>query len=206
MLWYPHASYDRCLAAIERTRDRAVGWEGTAYRCVRIHYARQGEVLSGAGSRRYGGRWNPPGSFRTVYASDSIACAMDEALAHSRRYGIPESELTPLVIVAIEIHLRTLLDLCDPNIRRRIRVSRERMLEPGWDLRDADAYEGVAEEALTQSIGRAAFVAGYEGLLVPSAVAGGVCNLVVFPDKLTAPGSMNVIREDRLPGGELPIC
>lgn len=206
MLWYPHALYDRCLAAIERTRDRAVDWEGTAYRCVRIHYAHRGEVLSGVGSRRYGGRWNPPTSFRTVYASDSIACAMDEALAHSRRYGIPESELTPLVIVAIEIRLHAVLDLCDPNIRRRIRVSRDRMLEQGWDQRDADSFDGVAEEALTQSIGRAAFVAGYEGLLVPSAVVRDACNLVVFPDKLLAASSMTVVREDRLPSGNMSVC
>lgn len=131
---------------------------------------------------------------------------MDEALAHSRRYGIPESELTPLVIVAIEIRLHAVLDLCDPNIRRRIRVSRDRMLEQGWDQRDADSFDGVAEEALTQSIGRAAFVAGYEGLLVPSAVVRDACNLVVFPDKLLAASSMTVVREDRLPSGNMPVC
>jgi RES domain-containing protein len=49
------------------------------YRLVRRE--RAADALSGEGARRYGGRWNPPGT-AVVYASESRALAILETFVH----------------------------------------------------------------------------------------------------------------------------
>src|SRR5690606_28711284 len=49
------------------------------YRLVRA--ARADDAMSGEGARRYGGRWNPPGT-AVVYASQSRALAVLETFVH----------------------------------------------------------------------------------------------------------------------------
>jgi RES domain-containing protein len=49
------------------------------YRLVRRE--RAADALSGEGARRYGGRWNPPGT-AVVYASESRALAVLETFVH----------------------------------------------------------------------------------------------------------------------------
>lgn len=51
----------------------------TAWRLVKPRHA--AAALSGEGARLHGGRWNSPGT-RVAYASDSIALATLEVLAH----------------------------------------------------------------------------------------------------------------------------
>ncbi len=51
----------------------------TAWRLVKSRHARA--AFDGEGARLYGGRWNSPGT-RVAYASDSIALAALEVLAH----------------------------------------------------------------------------------------------------------------------------
>ncbi len=83
------------------------------------------------------------------------------------------------VFCAVELDLSRVLDLTAGEVRRRLVVSQSRMVAEDW-RRQADA----GKEALTQAIGRAAFSAGIEGLLVPSAALRGGANMVVFPPNL----------------------
>ena len=57
----------------------------TAWRLAKARHA--GNAFDGEGARLYGGRWNSPGT-RVAYASDSIALAALEVLAHLQSMGV----------------------------------------------------------------------------------------------------------------------
>jgi RES domain-containing protein len=168
-------------------------WSGVVFRSASPAYAGSRDLLSGEGVRRYGGRWNPPGSLAAVYASTTPETALAEALAQFRRYGIPDREAMPRVLTALEARLSRLLDLTDGSVRRLLRVSRRRMAGEPWR-----ALQERGREAVTQAIGRAAFEAGVEGLLTPSAAARKGVNLVVFPEALR-PGSSLAVAQKEVP-------
>jgi RES domain-containing protein len=177
-----------------RSKPFATDWAGVAYRSVVPRYASSQELLSGHGSRQYGGRWNPPESFPAVYASLDPETALAEALAHCRHYGIPVEHAMPRVFVAIRAELARVLDLNDGAIRRSLRVSRGRMCEEDWR-----ACCDAGTEAITQALGRIARQIELDGLLVPSAALADGTNLVVFPDNLSTTSSLAIIRPEDLP-------
>jgi RES domain-containing protein len=176
----PHPEYARFEAAIRRLSPYAISWSGATYRYVKEQYAGKDDVVSGLGSQRAGGRWNGPGTFPAVYGSLEPETALKEMLTQAARYGIPFAALLPRVLIAVSASLGQVLDLTDGRIRRRLRVAQERMqAERWWEFQD------TGEEALTQAIGRAAHVVGFEGLLVPCAADARAVNLLIFPRNLT---------------------
>ncbi|HJR16718.1 MAG TPA: RES family NAD+ phosphorylase [Gemmatimonadales bacterium] len=60
----------------------------TAWRLVKSRHA--GTAFDGEGARLHGGRWNSPGT-RVAYASDSIALAVLEVLAHLQVTNVLQS-------------------------------------------------------------------------------------------------------------------
>jgi RES domain-containing protein len=152
--------------------------------------ANEADLASGEGSRIWGGRWNPQGSFRTVYLSLHYATAMEEYLAGNRRSGLPDSQAMPSVTIGVRLDLVRVLDLTQGEIRRILKVSLKRMVnEP----------HGIGPiESRTQAIGRLAWSECYEGVLVPSAACPTEKNIVVFPGKLSS-GQMVPIHAGRLP-------
>lgn len=171
---------------------RGVRIELTGYRSTTPKYAREADITSGAGSQKHGGRWNPPG-IAAVYASLTPKTAMEETLAHFRYYGIPVHAAMPRTFVAIRARLTKVLDLTRGAIRQRIRISEARLLKADW-RRDQD----VAKTALTQLVGRAAFEAGYEGVLARSAADQDGQNLIVFPENLLGSSRLEVLDPDQL--------
>lgn len=190
-------------AALDRCLKLAAPWEGIVYRSVTPKYARSADLLSGLGSRRVGGRWNPPGTMNAVYASLDPETAMREALSHYRYYRIPEHDAMPRVFVAIRIKLRRVLDLRPPEVRTTLRVSLDRMTRHDW----RKAQEKQAE-SLTQALGLAAFELGLHALLVPAATGPGggpgtspvarpvaiESNVVVFPHNIRPDGVLEALR------------
>lgn len=173
---------------MRRCRPMAAPWSGVLFRSTSPEYANSRDLVSGEGSRRTGARWNPPETFAAVYGSLNVATAVAEALAYYRRFGIPEADAMPRVLVAIEAHLALALDLTSGAVRSKLSLSKKRMRKEDWLLRQA-----AGQEAVTQAAGRAAFEEGLEALIVPSApVARGV-NMVVFPANLRA-GSRLAVR------------
>ena len=116
---------------LARLAALAVPFEGVVYRSSTPQYATEADLLTGEGSRRFGGRWNPVG-IAMVYASLTPETAMAETLAHNRYYGIPIEDTMPRIFVAIEVKLHTLLDLRDGNVRRRLQVAEDRILTVDW--------------------------------------------------------------------------
>lgn len=55
-------------------------FRGTLYRVSDPTYANTRDLLTGEGSRKYGGRWNKPGSLAVVYLAQSIEGAIAETL------------------------------------------------------------------------------------------------------------------------------
>ncbi len=91
------------------------------------------------------------------------------------------------MLIGIHAKLLYLLDLNDGRIRNRLRLSQRRILDCDW--RDDNDFNHT--ESLTQTMGRAAYNKGFEGLIVPSqANQPNGTNLVIFCDKLLRPNSL----------------
>jgi RES domain-containing protein len=179
----PHEDFDRIAAVLEACLGRAKAWEGTAYRSAAPRYSGDGDIVTGMGSLRMGGRWNPPGGFRSVYASLDPETAMKEALATFRYYGWPLYGAMPRVFRALELRLVRVASLRHRKVREHLAPWLKASLAEDWRSLQASGQEGTS-----QAIGRAAFVLGFEGLLVPSHAARAGTNLIAFPDNL-GPGS-----------------
>ncbi len=55
-------------------------WSGSAHR----YTAAGRDPLSGAGARLFGGRWNPPEAFATIYLSQPVTACLAELDTHRR--------------------------------------------------------------------------------------------------------------------------
>jgi RES domain-containing protein len=153
-------------------------WSGTIFRFVTVRYASRADLLSGRGSRRFGGRWNPPSLFNCIYGSLEPRTAISEALGTTSAFGIPPSQTRPRVFVAVDLRLQVVLDLRNPQVLRRLGVLDRELLAADW-LASQDA----GEESLTQAIGRIAWEEKLEGILVPSTREPDGTNLALFPGR-----------------------
>lgn len=185
----PHADFERILAGLEACQERALAWEGLVYRSATPRYSGDGDIVTGLGSFRMGGRWNPPGGFRTVYASLDPETAMKEALSTFRYYGWALHESMPRVFRGLEIRLACVVSLRGRRARKHMSPWLTASFAEDWR-----ALQGSGRESTSQAIGRAAFRLGVEGLLVPSHVARTKTNLIAFPDNLLAGSYLRVIR------------
>ncbi len=187
----PHEESDQLLRAMRRCSAQLIRWHGDAYRVTSVARANEEDLVSGEGSRIYGGRWNPPGPFRTVYLALHYSTAMEEYLAQNRRNGLPDAQAMPSVTTAVSLELHRALDLTLPRVRAILKLSLHRMV--------AEPHGVGPVESLTQAVGRLAWSECFDGLLVPSAACSGAKNIVVFPGKLSA-GQMKPINPSELPG------
>lgn len=80
--------FHKIESALRSCLDRAAPWAGEVFRSAAPKYAGTRDMTTGLGSAHAGGRWNPPGSFPTVYASLEPETAMSESLATFRYYGL----------------------------------------------------------------------------------------------------------------------
>lgn len=180
---------------VTRWRDAASlarPFEGVTFRSCSPRYAKEPDVLRGEGSRRFGGRWNPIG-LAALYMSLTPEVAMAETLAHHRYYGLPVETAMPRVFVAIEVGLRSVVDLRSPMVLRRLGLVTRELSHVDWrrEMR-------MGRVPRTHAVGVAVHAAGCEGVVVPSAATKGH-NLVVFPDRLVAPSFVRLQTMDRGP-------
>lgn len=184
----PHPAYQRVRKAVQSLRRLTHELSKTAYRSVSPEYASDADLLSGEGARRYGGRWNPPSGFATIYASLTPETALAEALFFSRRAGLADSAVMPRVFVALRVQVNVTLSLLDYRVRRGLRIDLR-----SFHMEDWRAVNAASRESYLQTVGRASFDEGIEALVVPSAADRGEFNVVVFPEALGASSSVRII-------------
>lgn len=184
---------DQLRNRLTRLLPLAQSFSGIGYRSSTPRYASEIDLLTGQGSQRHGGRWNPIG-IAVVYLSLSPETAMAETLAHHRYYGISIEAAMPRMFVAVNVKLQRILDLRDGHIRQRLQVSESTILSVDWRK---DVQASLAP--ITQQLGRAAFEVGLEGLVVPSAAGVDGHNLLVFPAHLSLGSTMQVLNASELP-------
>jgi len=86
---------------------------GQYFRSVEYRFMDPAEVLSGAGAKKYGGRFAPVGT-RAVYLSESDAGASGEVLARKLRLGGQAQislEKYPRIVFAVAVSLTVLLSI-----------------------------------------------------------------------------------------------
>lgn len=186
-----HADFEQLLRRVSALMLRAVPRHQVVFRCSEPTYATKEDLLTGEGSRRYGGRWNPPSSFATVYAAFSDETALAEAKASHVYYGLDPADILPRTIVAVDIRLAKVIDLTDGTARKILGVSATRMRHDDW--RKLNRH---GAESLTQAIGRAGYTCGVEGFVVPA--CDGNKNLVWFPGNLIGKSKVLIRNRDKL--------
>lgn len=145
----------------------------------------------------FGQRWSPKG-LAACYGSTQRQVALAESLAvASGRYGFATEDLLPRMLFAFEVRRLRVIDLTDGRIRQRLRVSQRTMLQCRWWL-SGNSHR----ESITQAIGRAACLAGCEGLLVPTRFSRSHPNLVAFPEVSGVKQKLRTIGEASLGGND----
>ncbi len=123
------------------------------YRLATGKYA---EDISGAGSKLYGGRWNPAG-IPMLYTSQYISLALLEVLARMSRHTIPDS----YTLISLEIP--------DFPIAKLSHIK----LKKGWDS-DLLYSQGIGEDFIKDN--------QFSCLQVPSAIIAQEHNILFNPD------------------------
>lgn len=173
-----HSRSDEFAAELTRCLARAQAWDGTIYRFVTMPYANCADLLSGAGSRHNGGRWNPPGRFNVIYGSLDPQTAIAESLGTYSAFGVSAEKARPRAFVAVLLKLQNVLDLTSAAVARALGVDFTLLANEDWQrLQDSD------EEATTQALGRICFDLRLEAVLVPSFRKPDGVNIVLFPGR-----------------------
>jgi RES domain-containing protein len=189
-----HTELARLKTRLQNLLSHALSWSGVCYRSASIKYANSNDLITGIGSLKSGGRWNPLGSFPTVYLSRELDTAFKESFAHLSYYGYKPHQALPRTFAAVQVSFQRILDLTDPAVLKRLKVSRRSLLLLDWRM-----IQDAGGEALTQALGRLSREVGFEGLLTPSAAAKGGANLIYFPDVLLAASQAVILNSSALP-------
>lgn len=175
--------------------DRVIApWNGTLYRMTTVGYSNRLDLLSGKGSQTVGGRWTPQGMFRSIYGSLDPHTAMAESLGNFQDRGIPISQAMPLVVVGVVAKLQAVLDVTSDAFLKPLGLTVADLTQLNWK-----AEQSAGREALTQAIGRCAYAADLEGIIVPSSRAPAGRNIVIFPQRRLKGSSLKIENVRDLP-------
>lgn len=180
---------DQLMRAITRLATRPALFDGYCFRVTKPRFGNRCDAFSGAGSLYASGRFNVQGKFLVVYTSCSFEGANWEYTHTARSSNVDLASLLPISTLSVRVQLSKVLDLTSQRVRRALRITLA-------DLRSQD-WVSSPDEALTQAIGRLAFEAGFEAILVPSAA--GSPNLNILPANLLPGSVLEIVNESELP-------
>jgi RES domain-containing protein len=188
-----HPEFEKWRRRIDIQSQSFQPWTGAVYRVTTLNYPNPKSILQGEGSFRYGGRWNAIGSFRAVYGSTEDTVAVAESRANAEYAGMPYPFRTPRLLVTIELSLRRVLDLSLEPARKDLEITLEMLSQEDWRK-----IQEQRRESFTQTLGRAVFENGSEGLLAPSARVSGGVNVVYFPGNKQGASVVRVYESETL--------
>jgi RES domain-containing protein len=170
----------------------ATGFSGVVVRSVSTKYATQSNFFSGVGASKSGGRWNRKG-IEATYASLDVETAIKEAYQNLLHYGFPISNIRPRTTAGARVKLKKVLDITVPATLQKIGFKAKDLVIEDWR-----AIQLGGEESWTQSIGRGCFLAGFEGLIVPSARNPKGKNLVMFLSNFMKSSVLEILGKEDL--------
>jgi RES domain-containing protein len=170
------------------------------YRVAGPRHTTAMEIVSGIGAFFSGGRWNPKHVMKVVYLSKTPETATYEANEHFRHYRLPLTDGLPKVQVAVRVEVGRILDLTKRSITRSLPEPMKSLLAEDWR-----AIMARGDESTTQALGRAAFHAGLQGLVVKSKPDTRGKNVLIFPESLTTQDVLSVLNPDLLDGLGKPV-
>lgn len=170
-------------------------WEGDCWRYQDVEFPSAKEVLSGEGARQNGGRLNTIGSFPVVYGSSAEKTALDESAARARRYGLTVRK--PRILVCIEMKLQKVIDLRNEPLLRALGLTLAELGAEDWETLQSNGTESMG-----QSLGRATFDTGVEGVLIPSFAHPEGLNIAWFPPNHVHGSVVRIVGGDKLPVGK----
>ncbi len=151
-------------------------WQGVTYRFASLQFADRENFTNGEGARRVGGRFTPVGGPRTVYLSLDRATATAELDSWYEFYGVPPTAFQPRLLAAVAVLVEGILDLSSTELLGGIGLTSDHLAEEWRFANDTGCV------APTQTLGKIAHDAGFEGLLTASVRRPGGYNLALFPD------------------------
>ena len=143
-----------------------ISYRGYAFRHMPPHY----DPRSGEGAKQQGGRFNPPGSFATLYLAQTLATTAAELFRLGKLHFVGAEKLLPRDIYRYSLDLQDIIDLADPENEESLGVDRAALTD---DKRD-----------LTQLLGSSAFSLGTQAVLCHSAADENGLVIAVFPENL----------------------
>lgn len=165
--------------------EHASPLEGQFFRSVELAYGHPDDVISGEGTRLYGGRFVKPGT-RAVYGSADEETAFKESAARlSRLAGRGGARFTayPRITYVIAVKVATLVDLTGTRVPRA-------HLTPCLEPNDVTASQEFGDFLRSH---------GVQAIMFPSAVPGLTGqNVVVFRDATPPPDIVLVNRDEIL--------
>ena len=120
---------------------------------------------SGEGARRFGGRFNPPNSFRVLYLCSTCACATSELRRQAQRQSIDIERFLPRELWMVDMRRRRVLDLTGPESLESLEITGEDLVR--------DDYR------FTQAIGKWAHEFRFQAIRTPSATGTGDVSMPV---------------------------
>ena len=180
------------IADLYATAD---GFDGVIIRNVGAKYSSKNDFYSGVGAAKAGGRWNRKG-IEAIYASLDVETATVEAYQDFIYRGLPLTDVTPRVTAGAKVKLKKVLDLTDSKILKKIGFTKKELVKEDWR-----ALQKAGEESWTQAIGRGAYLARFEALIVSSARRSSGKNIVIFPKNIVATSTIDILGADQLPVG-----
>jgi len=158
-------------------------YQGFLYRALNPIYAR--DPLSGEGSRRHGGRFNPKG-MPALYTSLSVMTALREA----NQIGT----LQPTTLVAYEAEIGPIFDSTDPAELLAQGLTEADLAADDWRLRMIETGK-----APTQEFAERLKASGYAGLRVKSFAKGAShddLNIILWVWGPNLPGRVRLVDDE----------